>query len=419
MPDQSVIPVFDNSKNMPSFPTSKSFSGKIVDVVEKWDSLTPPPYEVVGTVIRSPNALREVEEEVFSTTKGNGVVYDRTSNIENDKLYMHEISGKVEGSYGMPSSKHKETKNNNSDLNFKMSAGNNMTKHNSSTYSFLNGNSTVTLETTISTSSILNNTIKKIQNKSSLQEFKSDFRVIDIMEVLYTLVTFVEPVLSLEVTTTTSYPSRSDNSTLANIRDEFFDQLESQSATHAKKTFSQMYQDDDEVEVSHTKEKVDENHSVDTISIDDYMVVKSEQNHGKLKTNSNLNPQVIPRSEFAKNGIKVQEGRIMLGCDVDQIGISKGDSEQISSSNCAPTAETRFWESHDQMREKYEKEDDKSPPVLTHFEKTLWEKLIAGLKCSLRDCREALKPTESIRRYLIEPSISRARKHSGNDQAHS
>lgn len=45
-----------------------------------------------------------------------------------------------------------------------------------------------------------------------------------------------------------------------------------------------------------------------------------------------------------------------------------------------------------------------------------WQKLIAGFKCSQRDCAEALKPRKKIAKFLTEPAIiRRVRTHGDKD----
>uniref|UniRef100_A0A8R1Y481 TPR_REGION domain-containing protein n=1 Tax=Onchocerca volvulus TaxID=6282 RepID=A0A8R1Y481_ONCVO len=420
MPDQSVIPIFDNCKNKPVYSTSTSLYGKNIDTVEEWDSITPPPYKVIGIVIRAPNAIHEVEEKIISTIKESSTVYGSGSNGK-DQLYVHGIAKESEESNSMFNSKHDEMNRNFEDmtLNYKTPTENSITKHNSSAHFFPNTNSTVTLEFTTSTSSTMNDTFKKIQNKLNFGKFVSDLQIIDIVEIFNILITLISPNLSSEVTSTTHYSSVLDNSTFRSAKDEFFDEVDTQTVTYftekaLDKTFSQMHRNG-ESEMSRIKgmeELINGKHSGNSLDTDDYAVVKSEQDHAKFEKNSKLSPQVISRSEFAKNGINEQESGLINNCD--HSGASKEDSGQRKISNCKTVVETKHWEPRDEMHEKYneEHEKDSKSPVLVHFEKTFWEKLVAGLKCSQRDCKEALRPTESVRRYLIEPSISRARKHS-------
>lgn len=423
MPDQSVIPMFDNSRNRPIYATSTSLYGENVDIVEEWDSVTPPPYNVVGTVIRAANAVHEVEEKVIFTMEESDIIYNSGSNGK-DKPYMHGINEEPEKSDSGSSSKYEEISSNSVEmtLNYKTSAEINMTKRNSSECYFSNTNSTVILESTISTSSTVNDTFKKIQDKLGQGEFVSNLRIIDIMEIFNTLAMFLAPTLSTEVTSTTDYSLSSDNSTFRSSEDESFDEVDAESVTHftektLDRTFSQIHQNEGEAELSDIKERdehIDNEHPGDIINSDDYAIVTDECDHEKIEKNSKLNPQVIPRSEFAKNGIDEEEKRIKSDCNVGHIGTSKENSGQQKSSNCKSADVTKLWELRNEIHGKYDEEDekDKKSPVLVHFERTLWEKLVAGLKCSQRDCREALRPTESVRRYLIEPSISRARKHS-------
>ncbi|MCP9264046.1 hypothetical protein DINM_006970 [Dirofilaria immitis] len=307
MPDQSVISIFDNSKNKPIYSTSTSIYGKNIDIVEEWDSITPSPFKVIGTVIRAPNVIQEVEEKVTSIVKESNVMYSSGNNGK-DKLYMHEV--------------------------------------------------------------------EEPEESDSREKFVSDLRIIDIMEIFNILVTLIAPTSSSEMASTTHYSSVLNNTAFRSMKDEFFDE--------------------------ENGELTNEKHSGDNTNIADYAAAKSDEDYEKFEKNSKLNPQVIPRLEFAKNGINEQENGITNDCNINHIDNSKEDSEQRKISK----DKAELWESRNEVHEK----DDKIP-VSVHFEKTLWEKLVAGLKCSQRDCSDALKPTESVRRYLIQPSISRARKH--------
>lgn len=90
------------------------------------------------------------------------------------------------------------------------------------------------------------------------------------------------------------------------------------------------------------------------------------------------------------------------GCSKENLGKQKFSKYE------AVDDRMELWEAQDEADEK----DDGKSQVPIYFEKTLWQKLVAGLKCSQRDCREAIRATENVRRYVIEPSISRARKQS-------
>ncbi|EFO21153.1 hypothetical protein LOAG_07333 [Loa loa] len=417
--------MFDNSRNKPNYPTSTSLYDKNV-VIEGWG--TSPPHKVVGTVILTPNAVREAKEKVISTIKECDIVYSSSDNGK-DELYMHGIDEQPEESDSTSSSKRDEINEMNSNSeemisNRKTHAGNSITNHNSSACyffnSYTNSTITITLESTISTSSTVNDTLKKISNKLDHEKFASDLRIIDIMGIFNILATFIEPTLSSDVTSTTHYSSLSDNSTFRNANDEFSN-VDTQSDTHVTgktldRSFSQLHRSEGQLEISRMKgrgEHTDDEHSGENININNYGVVKGERDYKNFEKNSKLNPQMIPRSDIAKSGIN-EENKMISNCGIDHIGTSKKDSGQLKSSNCETVDETKIWEPRDVAYEKYDDKDEKhgKSVVLVHFERTLWEKLVAGLKCSQRDCREALRPTENIRKYLIEPSISRARKHS-------
>ncbi|KAM3718556.1 Kinesin-like protein [Dirofilaria immitis] len=409
MPDQSVISIFDNSKNKPIYSTSTSIYGKNIDIVEEWDSITPSPFKVIGTVIRAPNVIQEVEEKVTSIVKESNVMYSSGNNGK-DKLYMHEVEEPEESDSVSSFKRDKISKiSDEMTLNYKTPTEN---KSNSSTHYFLSTNLTVTSESTISTFNTMNDTFKKTQNKLGREKFVSDLRIIDIMEIFNILVTLIAPTSSSEMASTTHYSSVLNNTAFRSMKDEFFDEVDTESIADFTgktfdKAFSQMHQNDNdgEVEINHIKENgelTNEKHSGDNTNIADYAAAKSDEDYEKFEKNSKLNPQVIPRLEFAKNGINEQENGITNDCNINHIDNSKEDSEQRKISK----DKAELWESRNEVHEK----DDKIP-VSVHFEKTLWEKLVAGLKCSQRDCSDALKPTESVRRYLIQPSISRARKH--------
>ncbi|VDO64040.1 unnamed protein product, partial [Onchocerca flexuosa] len=226
MPDQSVIPIFDKSKNKPVYSTSTSLYGKNIDIVEEWDSITPPPYKVIGTVIRAPNsAIHEVEEKII-TIKESGTMYGSGNNGK-DKLYVHGRAKELEESDNMFNSKRDEINRNSEEmiLNHKTTTENSITKHNSSAHYFLNPNSTVTAEFTTSTFSPANDTFKKIQNKLDRWKFVSDLHIIDIVEFFNILMTLIAPNLSSEVTSTTHSSSVLDNSTFRNAKDEFSDEV--------------------------------------------------------------------------------------------------------------------------------------------------------------------------------------------------
>uniref|UniRef100_A0A0R3RJE6 Peroxin-5 n=1 Tax=Elaeophora elaphi TaxID=1147741 RepID=A0A0R3RJE6_9BILA len=426
MRDKSVIPLFGNSRNKPFYPTSASLYGENINVVVEWDTVTPSPYKVVSTVIHTPNKGHEVVGKVISTVKESDILYNRGSSGK-DKLYMRGIVEEPEGSDGTSSSEHDKINNGFEKVTLKDKAPveNNTIRHNSSECHFPSPNSTVTvtLESTTSASGTENNTLKKIQNELDHGKFMSDLRIIDIVEIFNTLATFVAATLSSELANTAHHSSLSDNSTFRRTKDEFFDEVDAQSISHfagkaLDRTFSQMHGNEDEVEINHINEMEkhsNDKHSGDNMNIDDYAVVRDEENHENFAKNSKLNPQVIPRSELVKSDISDQENRIINDCDINHIDTltEEEDSEKQRLSNCA-TDEAKLWETRDEMDEKYKEKDerDSKSPILRHFDRTLWEKLVAGLKCSQRDCAEALKPTESVRRYLIEPSISRARKRS-------
>lgn len=161
--DQSVIPMFDNSKNKLFYPTLTSIYTKNVNV-EEWDSITLPPYKVIGSVIRAPNTMHEIEEKIPAMKEG-----DMMYNNDNDKLNMHRMVEKRKESDSTSISKHDEINNNFSrnevNSNNETSAEKSIIRRNCSSCHFLSPNSTVTvsLGSTISTSNIVNDTFMKIQ----------------------------------------------------------------------------------------------------------------------------------------------------------------------------------------------------------------------------------------------------------------
>lgn len=426
MRDQSVISMFDNSGSKVFYPAPTSLYGKNVEAIEKWDSVTSPPYKVLGTVIRASNTVHEIEEKVISAMKESDTVY-KSLNSDKDKFYVRGTVEESEKSDSLSSSKRGEIDNgflhDQINKNDKTLSEDSMNKCNLSVCHFLNPNSTaaVALNSTISASSTVNDIFKKIQDEFDCEKVMSNLRIIDIVEIFNTLTAFVGTILSYEISSATHHSSLSDNSTFKSVKDELFDETDMQSVKHftgkmLSRTFSQIHHSEGEEEVSRITRKegrLSDEHSGNNIDIDDYAVVKDERGDEDFKKNSKLSPQ-ISGSEFTKNDINGQEKRQINDCDISRLDTSKEDSEQRMSSNFATPNETKLWKKQDEMDEKFNQKNEKDgkSPILVYFERSLWEKLVAGLKCSQRDCNEALRPTESVRRYLIEPSISRARKHS-------
>ncbi|VDK27830.1 unnamed protein product [Gongylonema pulchrum] len=392
--EQSVIPFIDKSKKNTDSSIS-SVDATSVDLPENWDFQTPPSYEIVNSVVRAPNVFHEVEEKVVAASEES-----KSKLQDSEKHIVHEIPDVLEKTH---------TEKEDFILDFKAFAGNNATKCNSScasdpisTYTPETSSFLSTLRAEFSTSASNEST----GNKEKLVA-KARPAVDDLFELLSTMTVVLRTARPPEIHST-SNPSSLINVTDENTNTELFDEDELESPV-SEKVSEEAYQTTD------VNEKFEGAVSGEGQPISEITDAGEEPGDAvKAKANPKLDPQVILSSEFAKNGLKEEEGtQVVHGC-----GVVKEYSEQRqTTSECSKLLdESKKQKPIDDkfLHEKYSEEDeiDEKPLVRGHFERTLWEKLIAGLKCSHRDCGEALRPTNNVPRYLMQPSISRARKHS-------
>uniref|UniRef100_A0A914ZRY5 Uncharacterized protein n=2 Tax=Parascaris TaxID=6254 RepID=A0A914ZRY5_PARUN len=114
---------------------------------------------------------------------------------------------------------------------------------------------------------------------------------------------------------------------------------------------------------------------------------------------SKLHPQVISESGVTK--CCVRESATLAS--TTQETLSEGQRQDIDNA------------SHSENTEINDAEEEESNSILSNRIWSFWDKLIAGIKCSQRDCSEALHTIPRARRPLVEPSIiRRARKHSND-----
>lgn len=121
---------------------------------------------------------------------------------------------------------------------------------------------------------------------------------------------------------------------------------------------------------------------------------------------SKLHPQVISESGVTK--CCVRESTTLASTESStQERLSKNQRQIIDNASHSENVE---------LNDASEVEEEESDPVSSNKIWSFWDKLIAGIKCSQRDCGDALHTIPRARRPLLEPSIiRRARKHS-NDQ---
>lgn len=415
LPEQSVIPLLDSSKKNPVHFTSSSLSATPVDVVEDWEFRTPPPYKVVGSVVRAQAAFDEVGEKVI-------VALDEEGSSE--KLFTHEVAEKVERAH---SSLGREDSSGETVIDLKAFTENNVTKCNFSTPSHpLGVASSVAFETTspaiehraISASAVSSTTEGDkravaerdhplpTENKRLVAE-GSYSQVTDLFELLSNVVYFLS-FAPYSGVSSSAHPSLFINSTNENADVELFggDDMGTVSKKGSEVVYDKAVANEYEGEEIDTKKA-----AAGSADLED--TGEGVEDDKKVKTNLKLEPQVIPSSEFAKNGIK-EEVNAVHGC---QISIAKGKD----ASKCGMPDDTKKPNSPpaEFLDGKYnaEHEMEEKPLDGGHFERTLWEKLIAGLKCSQRDCGDALRPGKEVPRYLVGPSVSRARKHSNGGHA--
>lgn len=411
LPEQSVIPLLDSSKKNAVHFTSSSLSATPLDVVEDWELKTPPPYKVVGSVVRAQAAFDEVGEKVIAALDEEG---------SSEKLFTHEVAEKVGRAH---SSLGREDSSGETVIDLKAFTENNVTKCDFSTPSHpLGVASSAAFETTspsaiehraISASAISSTTESDkravaerahplpTENKRLVAE-GSYSQVTDLFELLSNVANFLS-FAPYSGVSSSAHPSLFINSTNENVDVELFggDDVEIVPKKGSEMVYEKAVANEYEGEEIDTKK-------VAAGSADLEDTGEGEEDNEKVKTNSKLEPQVILSSEFAKNGIK-EEANVVHGC---QISVAKGKD----ASKCGVSDDTKKPKSPpaEFLDEKYNEEHEMEEKPLDggHFERTLWEKLIAGLKCSQRDCGDALRPGKEVPRYLVGPSISRARKHS-------
>ncbi|KHN87456.1 hypothetical protein Tcan_17589 [Toxocara canis] len=121
---------------------------------------------------------------------------------------------------------------------------------------------------------------------------------------------------------------------------------------------------------------------------------------------SKLHPQVIAESNVAK-------------CCIQELAPTSADEtsrthQSLHTTQRQPIDNTSQVEDVE-VGDKSEGHDDDADIVSSSRIWSFWDKLIAGIKCSQRDCGEAFHETSQSRRLLLEPSIiRRARTHSTN-----
>lgn len=184
-------------------------------------------------------------------------------------------------------------------------------------------------------------------------------------------------------------------------------------AVKMSESFSKEKTSEDIGDVVTTVIKTSEGKSRDEID-EERKKIRSEK---RLKLENELKPQVISRADFKKNGIEHLEMNVVPDCRTDVTAHKESESRHKPSvcvthdeNKQVPKATTDLYN-----YDKYSKEEstsEKEKAVYGSFERSIWEKLIAGLKCSHRDCGDALRPIRKKERLLREPSFSRARKHS-------
>ncbi|VDN04391.1 unnamed protein product [Thelazia callipaeda] len=408
LPDKPAISVFNSSVNKAVFSTFTSFHYKTANV-----TVTPPPYRILGSAVSAPNAVREIEKEVISTLDKDIIKYSSDNKHEMDTHYVHEET-KERASFNHDRSiRNGQITIKASDINFKISTNNNQTNNSISTPI----NSSATQRYTDA------NVIFKSINNLHGKEVDLDLEVtVLVLEIFNAVAPFLS-LLSIEANIT-DYKTPSSNSSIIERSNK---QSPYEESKHKEKNWnSKMFRSNSErIEISSVEEKSGNKrkHNAGSTEVtQDYIFIKGEQNIERFKINSKFSPQVISSSKLAKNDLKEQQMDNHYDCDVNHLRTLKGDFEKKKLS-CGLNNQTKSLKLPSPEMHTTDDDDEQhnirrtSQPVM-HFERTLWEKLIAGLKCSQRDCRDALRPTENIRKYLIEPSISRARKHGYGRRSH-